>query len=227
MQIEKNIKQDVWKSLYRLIKPQRKTFFAVVFISLLSTGIILIEPLIYREAINDVAGLFVKQAKDDANSEAGIANNDEDPITSIIEKKNASETEASTTASQKNSTSYKHKKKEAHTKTHVAGRTPKQALETLLWAVGFLFLINFVYYLLWWIGEYINVKLACRTEQSFIQNTFHHVLRLPLAFFTKRSSTAISKQIDQTEEVTSLVNGFSQTILPELISLIGVLAIMF
>ena len=43
----------------------------------------------------------------------------------------------------------------------------------------------------------------------------------------KRSSAAISKQINQSEEVSGIVNGFSQQILPELISLVGILAIMF
>ena len=227
MQIEKNIKQDVWKSLYRLIKPQRKTFFAVVFLGLLSTGVTLIEPLIYREAINDIAGMFVKQAKDDAHNELGIANDDEDPLTSFFEKKIECSADAPAPAKQTPQPKHKHKTKEAHTATHVASRTPNQALETLLWAVGLLFLINVMYYIIWLWGEYINIKLACRAEQSFIQNTFHHVLRLPLGFFTKRSGAAISKQMDQTEEVASLVNGFSQTILPEFISLIGILAIMF
>ncbi|MDB5282731.1 MAG: transporter ATP-binding protein, partial [Bacteroidota bacterium] len=57
--------------------------------------------------------------------------------------------------------------------------------------------------------------------------TFSHVLKLPLAFFSKRSSAAISKQIDQSEGVSSIVNAFSQQILPEVISLIGILIIMF
>ena len=43
----------------------------VAFITLLSTGAGLVEPLIYREAINDIAGLFVKRANDKAKVEAG------------------------------------------------------------------------------------------------------------------------------------------------------------
>lgn len=227
MQVEKNIKQDIWRNVYRLIAPQKKTFFAVVFLGLLSTGVTLIEPLIYREAINDIAGLFVKQAKDDVHNELGVETDEEEPFTSFFEKKIEQKGDTPELLKQTTHSKHNHKVKEAHTATHVASRTPRQALETLLWAVGLLFLINVVYYILWLWGEYINVKLACRVEQSFIQNTFHHVLRLPLGFFTKRSSTAISKQMDQTEEVASIVNGFSQTILPELISLVGILAIMF
>ena len=76
-------------------------------------------------------------------------------------------------------------------------------------------------------GENTNTRLSCLIEQRFIQGTFAHVLNLPLQFFSKRSSAAIAKQIDQSEEVTGIVNGFSQQILPELISLMGILAIMF
>jgi ABC-type multidrug transport system fused ATPase/permease subunit len=77
------------------------------------------------------------------------------------------------------------------------------------------------------VGENKNVKLSCLIEQKFIQNTFAHVLNLPLGFFGKRATAALSKQIDQSEEVSAVVNGFSQQILPELISLIGILGIMF
>ena len=73
----------------------------------------------------------------------------------------------------------------------------------------------------------MDVKLSCRIEQNFIQKTFGHVLKLPLTFFSKRSSAAIAKQIDQAEEVTAVIGGVSQTILPEIISLVGILAIMF
>src|SRR6267142_6119320 len=72
-------KKAVWKSIFRLIVPQKKQFLLVVVVSLLSTGVSLIEPLIYREAINDIAGLFVKQAKDDTRKALGVDENG-DPI---------------------------------------------------------------------------------------------------------------------------------------------------
>ena len=117
--------------------------------------------------------------------------------------------------------------KEAHRKGHVAERSPREALKTLLWAVALIFLVNVTGYILTLIGENMNVKLSCLVEQRFIQSTFVHVLRLPLSFFSKRSSAAISKQINQSEEVSAIVTGFSQEILPEIISLVGILVIMF
>jgi ATP-binding cassette, subfamily B, bacterial len=197
MNLPNTVKKNIWNSIIALILPFKKQFFWVVFLSLLGTGTSLIEPLIYREAINDVAGVFVGQARDSARKEVGLA---KEPHRKI---------------------------KESHHKGKVASRTPQQALNTLLWAVIWLFIINLVSTLLWRIGENKNVKFSCGIEQRFILSTFRHVLNLPLGFFVRRPAAAIAKRIDQSEEVSAVVNGFSQQILPELIGLIGILAIMF
>lgn len=208
-----HLKSTVWKNVFGLLLEQRKRFFLVVFISMLSTGAGLVEPLIYREAINDVAGLFVKQAQDDAASSDSTAVDDDepDPLSELFRKKTAGEKI----------------EKEKHADGYVAPRTPLQALETLLWAVLLIFVVNIVGHALQLLGENVNLRLACSIEQNFIQRTFIHVLRMPLSFFSKRSSAALSKQINQSEEVSGIVDGFSQQILPEVISLMGVLIIMF
>lgn len=201
-------KKNLWNHIFQLVVPHKKRFIIVVLISLLGTGANLVEPLIYREAINDVAGLFVGQG---INSGAMLDASENAPQASNTQKKISPDK----------------KEKKSHKRGHVAQRTPKQALETLLWAVGLIFLVNVAGYILTLLGEIKNVRLSCLIEQTFIQSTFTHVLKLPLGFFGKRSSAAISKQINQSEEVSGIVNGFSQQILPELISLVGILAIMF
>jgi len=215
MSSEKKFKKDVWKNIFRLIIPYRRKFLWVVFLGLLSTGASLVEPLIYREAINDVAGLFVRQARENAQKDLGLEPGEEDSIRQMIEQETPGARPPAVHGP------------EHHQKGHVAGRSPRQALQTLLWAVLWLFIINLIGTLLWRLGENTNTRLSCLIEQRFIQSTFAHVLNLPLYFFTRRSSAAIAKQIDQSEEVTGIVNGFSQQILPELISLTGILAIMF
>jgi ATP-binding cassette, subfamily B, bacterial len=207
--MESNLKKNVWTHLFQLIVPHKKRFIFVVIIGLLGTGANMVEPLIYREAINDVAGLFVQQAKNETREE--ISNQDDFPDPDTRQE----------------ISSPKKVKKEPHKKNHVAERSPRQALHTLLWAVALIFLINLGSYILTLIGENMNVRLSCLIEQRFIQSTFNHVLKLPLSFFGKRSSAAISKQINQSDEVSGMVNGFSQQILPELISLTGILIIMF
>src|ERR1019366_8758795 len=64
-------------------------------------------------------------------------------------------------------------------------------------------------------------------ERTFIQKTFRHVLKLPLGFFAKRSTSALHKQIDQSEEVSGTINIFTKDIFPEIISLTGIILIMF
>jgi ABC-type multidrug transport system fused ATPase/permease subunit len=213
-------KKTVWANIFRLIVPYRKKFLWVVTLSLLSTGASLIEPLIYRTAINDVAGLFVRQARLNAQKDLGVDPGEADSIQSLI-RSEVSDSAATVP------TRPAVKTPEPHALGHVAARSPRQALDTLLWAVVWLFVINLIATLLWRLAENTNTRLSCLIEQRFIQNTFAHVLRLPLSFFSRRPSAAIAKQIDQSEEVTGVVNGFSQQILPELISLIGILAIMF
>ncbi|HWK06115.1 MAG TPA: ABC transporter ATP-binding protein [Puia sp.] len=285
MAIEKKVKKDVWKNIFRLIVPHKKKFLWVVTLGLLSTGASLVEPLIYREAINDVAGLFVRQARENAQKDLGLDPDDEESIQHMVQDEtnmadsasggsdsgHSSGDSAARSAKGRDSTKAHpaagsiaardsaagghgtggkgHSKAavrakklvikkdtvikpvapvpEPHKEGHVAARTPAQALKTLLKAVAALFLINLIGTLLWRVGENTNTRLSCLIEQGFIQKTFSHVLNLPLGFFGKRSSAAIAKQIDQSEEVTGIVNGFSQQILPEIISLLGILAIMF
>ncbi len=209
----KNAKRNVWKSIARLMLPHKRTLGVLIFLSLLSTANSLIEPLVYREAINDIAGTFVQQTKEDTKQQV------ED---SILKNYQPVKGKIKETKKEK-----KKHIKEPHTRTHVASRTASEAIETLLWAVVILFIVNVFGYIVWWIAENMDVKLSCRIEQSFIQKTFGHVLKLPLTFFSKRSSAAIAKQIDQAEEITAVIGGVSQTILPEIISLVGILAIMF
>ncbi len=208
MTTKSDFKKTVWSRIFQLIVPHKKRFIGVVIIGLLGTGANLVEPLIYREAINDVAGLFVGQGRGAA---AELADAAEAPPAAAVRKAQPSAK----------------KIKEPHSKGHVAERSPVQALETLLWAVGLIFLVNLAGYILTLVGENLNVRLSCLIEQRFIQGTFTHVLKLPLGFFSKRSSAAISKQINQADEVSGIVSGFSQQILPEVISLAGILIIMF
>ena len=204
-------KAEVWKSIFSLILPYKKRFFLIVLIGLLSTGANLVEPLIYREAVNDIAGLFVQQAKNETSGETAVEI-DESPVTTFFE----------------NGFSFgESDSKEPHRKNFVAGRSPEQALQTLLWAAAILFVVNLIKYILWLISDNMNVRLSCTIEQGFIQKTFSHVLKLPIGFFSTRSSAVLAKQINQSEEVSGIVNGFSQQILPELISLSGILVIMF
>lgn len=190
-----------WKRVFAAILKERRRFWLVVLLGALSTGATLIEPIVYREAVNDVTGLFVQHG---GHAVASDADAEEDPGGG-----------AATAAV-----------RHPHSRTHVAPRSLQQALRTLLWAVVVLFVVNIVGHLLWWASDNLNVRLSCDVERRYLEGAFTHVLRLPLRFFGERSSTAIVKRMDQTEELTEILNGFSQEILPELISLVGIIIIM-
>ena len=72
MQVSNEIKRTVWQNLYRLVQPYRKKLLWVFLIGLRSTGVALLEPLIYREAVNDIAGLFVQKARNEVKEERGM-----------------------------------------------------------------------------------------------------------------------------------------------------------
>ena len=272
MAADNNATKKVWQSIYRLVKPHKRRLIIIFFISLMATAVSLVEPLIYREAVNDVAGLFVQQAKDNTKNEADAATGvsadttesgiDDEPIVPFFQRMFSGN---DSTNNNGESTYYtydtvhsvkdtvvlkkiRHKGikgkgteivkrkekisetkiiKEPHTKSHVAARTPNQAFNTLMWAVILLFIINLVGLIFWWIGENMNAKLSCTIERRFIKGAFGHVLKLPLAFFAKRSSAALHKQIDQSEAISATVTYVTKDIFPEIVSLVGILAIMF
>ena len=81
-------------------------------------------------------------------------------------------------------------------------------------------------YFIWLLADNMSAKLASQIESGFIQGVFCHTLHLPLGFFGKRASGALAKQIDQADQVSPIVNGFTQTIVPELMTVVGAVAIM-
>ncbi len=126
---KKSPKNEVWQHIFRLILPHRKKFLWVVTLGLLSTGASLVEPLIYRVAINDVAGLFVRQARENAQKDLGLDPDEDASIRSMIENETTDtlpppkpETAA------RHAAAAKHKKRsvvrgpEPHTQGHVAAK---------------------------------------------------------------------------------------------------------
>ena len=229
MATNKNALKNRWLNIYLLVKPYKKRVLLIFTISLLSTALTLMEPLIYREAVNDITGLFVQKARNDVKTEMGIdTETSEEPVAGFFEKEFNRNKEINTdTVTAKNHLSKKHRPKEPHRKNYVAPRTSHEAFATLLWAVVLLFIINVLGLIFWWIGDNMNVKLSYTIERRFILRTFGHVLKLPLTFFAKHSTGALQKQIDHSDEISGTVTVFTKKIFPEVVSIIGILIIMF
>ena len=205
---------DLWRSILHLAGPYRSTFVAVFLVAALSTAANLIEPLIYRVAVNDVAGLFVERAREEGRKELRGASG-------------IRETPAETSRRERERRQHLEAAREPHRRGHVAPRTPSQTLSTLLWAVSLLFAINIAGYFFALISDNMTATLGSRIEKSFIYRAFDHTLRLPLSFFARHASGALAKRIDQLDQVSPIVNAFAMQIAPDAIRVIGILVIMF
>jgi ATP-binding cassette, subfamily B, bacterial len=234
-------KMGTLRALFVAARPFKKRFALIALLALLGTGADLIEPLIYRIAINDVAGLFVGRAgqtspltgaaspsvssqKSGANREARSAGG-----LSKSEPANKAEPAKKTepggpTAKSKDAEPSTPRQK--HRRGFVAPRTPRQTLTTLLWSVAAMFVIGVVGYFFSLASEYQSALVAYRIEANLIQSAFGHVLRLPLSFFSRRASGGLAKRIDQADQVAPIVSAFSQQIAPEVVRLVGICGIM-
>jgi ATP-binding cassette, subfamily B, bacterial len=224
-----------WRTLFRLARPFRPRILIIILLAALSTGASLIEPLIYRVAVNDVAGLFVRKAQEETEQpEVDLSSLDQleettphfQEVTYQIREHQINPRRSARPRENRESVRHRAQLAEPHRRGHVSPRTPEQTLNTFIWAVGLMFGLSVFAYLLWLVADNISAKLASQIESSFIQRVFGHVLRLPLAFFGRRASGALAKQIDQADQVSPIVNAFTQTIVPETITLVGAVVIM-
>jgi ATP-binding cassette subfamily B protein len=198
---------EVWRALLQLAKPYRRQFVLVACLALLATGADLVGPLIYRAAVNDIAGLFV--------GAPGTRGVDQLVLHSHEHSGTTSRARPASRASP-----------EPHRHGVVSARTPDQTFRTLMWAVVLLFGVSVVSHGLALRADQRTASLASRIEGDVIQKTFGHVLRLPLQFFSRRPSAAVAKQIDQLDQVSPIVTAAAQVVVPELLSMVGVLTIM-
>src|SRR5260370_35446930 len=91
--------------------------------------------------------------------------------------------------------------REPHRRGRVAPRTSSQTFNTLMWAVILLFGINVFSHYCSLVADQRSVQVASHIEADFIQNTFSHVLKLPLRFFSQRASGTLANKIDQSDEI--------------------------
>jgi ATP-binding cassette subfamily B protein len=198
-----------WALLYRLSRPYRWRFLAVAVLALLATATDLVSPIIYREAINDIAGLFVG-----VPGETGV---DRQRLADLGDEAASGDAEQEVESPPAHQT---------HQHGRVAARTAEQTLHTLLWGAALLFVINVVSHLFSLLSDQQTIWLSSRIEADLIQRTFGRVLGLPLAFFSRRASGTLAKQIDQSDQAAPLVSAAAHDVAPELLRMIGVLAIM-
>ena len=233
-----------WRIVRQLAWPYRRQLLFIAVFALLATGMDLLAPLIYREAVNDIAGLFVGSSSasngvdpgsdpgamldmmDEEGSEPATGPDPGiDPPPAVVLSLPPSISDSSAPAPRHPAAVVA--KPEPHTRHHVARRTVSQTFPTLMWAVAGLFGINLLSHLCELIADQRTVWLASRIESDFIRGTFGHVLRLPLRFFSQRASGTLAKQIHQSDQIAPIVTALAKDVAPAFISMAGVLVIMF
>ena len=175
----------------------RRRLSIIVLLTLLGTLTQLLEPVIYRVAINDLAGVFV-DAGGDLRQPATA-----DP-----------EAEASDYTA-------------PHGHGVVAPRSLDQATKTLRWSILALFILALASQAFEMAADNRANVVANLVEKRFILSVFRHLLRLPLGFFSSRPTGALAKRVDQSDRVAPILLTFSKTLLPEALLIAGILAIMF
>lgn len=208
----------VWRALLQIARPYRFQFAVVAALALVGTVADLVGPLIYREAVNDIAGLFVEGGD--------IALQRKAQNGSAAAEPGGAEDSAAPAAGDSTPGSRPPPKAKPHRHGRVAPRTANQTLRTLLWAAALLFALNVAAHAFQLWADHRTTVLASRIERDVVVNTFSHVLRLPLAFFSRRTSGALSKQIDQLDQVSPIITAFAHQIAPELIRLVFIFLIM-
>jgi ABC-type multidrug transport system fused ATPase/permease subunit len=211
-----------WRRLWTLSKPYRSRFVLVALFSAIAAAAQLVEPLVYRVAVNDVAGVFVGRAGADteATVEPKVPPTHAAPSRSTVHRP-PHRTQARghhRTAREARTT---------NTKGHVASRSVDEMFRTLLWAVALLFVTAITAQFFELLADNAAETAANHIEEDFIRTAFGHVLRLRLGFFSRRAGGAIAKQIDQSDQVAPIVTAFAKDILPETFRVLGTFAIMF
>jgi len=247
-------KEHPWRTLWALTRSEGGRFALVTILAALGAAANLCEPLIYRVAVNDIAGVFVGRAAT-ADEETGAIVLGHVPAAAkpvpapakpapapppgkaaSPAGKPAPQTKVQSSAkvapqSAKHHPKTRHRKvkhtREPHRRGHVAPRTPHQMFVTLLWAVGLLFVTGLAAQLLDVLADNVAETAASRIEEDFITSTYARVLQLRLGFFARRATGALAKQIDQSDEVAPIVTAFAKDILPEAFRVLGTFAIMF
>jgi ATP-binding cassette, subfamily B, bacterial len=203
------LQHGVLRVLIEFSRTYKDRFLLIAILALLATGADLLQPLIYRTAINDVAGLFVERPGMTVTVH---------PVTGkpvVVHRKH----------SESDQERLGHTRL-PHGRDYLAPRTKQQALTTLLWAVALLFVIGVSGYGLSVAADYQSTVAASRIEARLIESTFGHVLRLPVSFFSRHPSGGLAKRIDQSDQVAPIVTAFSQEIAPEALRLVGICVIM-
>ena len=202
-----------WRSLLGLAAPYRGRLVLVATLALLGTAAELAQPLVYRVAVNDVAGVFVERATRNAAGRAPPVGRRGEHVHHAPPGK----------ASAAHHARHRH----AEPASARSRRAPDAGtvFTTLLWAVGLLLVTTLTAQLFDVLADNSR-RPANRIEEDFIRSTFRHVLQLRLGFFSPACERHDREPDRPIGHVAPIVTSFAKDILPEF-RVVGRSSIMF
>lgn len=194
----------------KLGRDRLRGFVLVAVLVSLGTGAGLLEPWIYRAIIDDIAGVFVTQPA------------------RAVEQPSVGQLQQHLPRSGRR-LFQEHTRPQARPEAPrlLRPRTVHEAAATLVLGVVILILARLVAESCRVAGNNRATLLANGVEKGFILRTFHHVMRLPLAFFPGKATGAISRQIDQSDQIAPVFTAAAEEIWPDLFSLVAILVVLF
>ena len=193
----------------KLGRDRLRGFILVAALVSLGTGAALLEPWIYRAIIDDVAGVFVTSPEQVGN------------LPSVKElPKHLPQ------SGRRLFKEHRRSAEEAPAPRRLKPKTVHQAAATLVLGVLILIVARLVAELCRVMGNNRAAVLANGLERDFILRTYRHVMRLPLSFFSGRATGAISRQIDQSDQIAPVFTAAAEEIWPEIFTLAAILVVM-
>lgn len=181
------------RQLLRRAAPRKLAYAWVLLFSFLAAATGIFQPLLFKEAVNDVVGVQVKASLDERGGET-------QPGGQHVWQ--------------------------PHRKGRVSPRTPEEAMATLRRVLFLLLILSLAGVGFNYLADMLCARLGADLERGLLQEAFAHVLRLPLPLFDRESSGTLAKQVDQVDQVSPIVVMFARTLGPELLRLVGVVAVM-
>jgi ATP-binding cassette subfamily B protein len=202
---------ETFRDVLRLGRHRLADFATVAVLVSLGTATTLFEPWIYRAIIDDIAGVFVTPRP---LLEAGTWIH---TARTAIEHLPGSWARLFTAPLQAI--------EDAGGRV-LAERSLPQAAATVLAGAALLVVLRLFAEGLRLLADNRSARVASDLERDFIVRTFRHVVRLPLSFFTRRSSGAVARQVDQSDSVAPIFTAAAQQLWPDFFRLTAILAIL-
>ncbi len=204
------------RTLTRVIRlglPHRGGFLWVAALVSLGTLAGLFEPWIYRAIVDDVAGVFVQ------------------PMAVRVLERDLSQYELRferlTHAGRRVVRApLKRISRAEQGPRPLRPRTTHEAMNTVIASAILLVVVRLASELCTARGDNRVAVLSNRIESTYILDTFRHVLRLPIGFFSRRPSGAIARQIDQSDQVAPVFIAFAQEIWPNVFRLVVIFVVL-